>query len=96
MASFPPCQPYTRQGDAFLLHSSPFSLLLINYVVEKYSIFSCVCLLMILSNFLSGLQKQSNDPRAFSFLNILELIPDLSQLPTMLFIENVVGFEVCS
>ncbi|XP_030492879.2 tRNA (cytosine(38)-C(5))-methyltransferase 2 [Cannabis sativa] len=40
-----------------------------------------------------GLQKQSNDPRAFSFLNILELIRDTSQPPTMIFVENVVGFE---
>ncbi|PON57910.1 C-5 cytosine methyltransferase [Parasponia andersonii] len=40
-----------------------------------------------------GLQKQSNDPRAFSFLNILELIQDTSQPPIMLFVENVVGFE---
>lgn len=40
-----------------------------------------------------GLQKQSNDPRAFSFLNILELIRDISRPPVMLFVENVVGFE---
>ncbi|XP_024030516.1 tRNA (cytosine-5-)-methyltransferase isoform X2 [Morus notabilis] len=40
-----------------------------------------------------GLQKQSNDPRAFSFLNILELIRDISRPPIMLFVENVVGFE---
>ncbi|KAL8166468.1 hypothetical protein V2J09_007967, partial [Rumex salicifolius] len=40
-----------------------------------------------------GLQKDSSDARAFSFLNILELIPQLSQAPRMLFVENVVGFE---
>ncbi|XP_050363594.1 tRNA (cytosine(38)-C(5))-methyltransferase 2 isoform X2 [Argentina anserina] len=40
-----------------------------------------------------GLQKQSGDARAFSFLQILELIPHISQPPTMLFVENVVGFE---
>lgn len=40
-----------------------------------------------------GLQKDSNDARAFSFLNILELIPQLSHAPLMLFVENVVGFE---
>ncbi|GAB4854130.1 C-5 cytosine-specific DNA methylase [Ancistrocladus abbreviatus] len=40
-----------------------------------------------------GLQKDSRDARAFSFLNILELIPELSQAPLMLFVENVVGFE---
>lgn len=41
-----------------------------------------------------GLQKQSSDARAFSFLRILELIPYISQPPLMLFVENVVGFEV--
>ncbi|XP_062006035.1 tRNA (cytosine(38)-C(5))-methyltransferase 2-like [Rosa rugosa] len=40
-----------------------------------------------------GLQKQSGDARAFSFLQILELIPHTSQPPMMLFVENVVGFE---
>ncbi|GMG99016.1 hypothetical protein Nepgr_000856 [Nepenthes gracilis] len=40
-----------------------------------------------------GLQKDSSDARASSFLNILELIPQLSQAPLMLFVENVVGFE---
>ncbi|KAH7524699.1 hypothetical protein FEM48_Zijuj06G0147300 [Ziziphus jujuba var. spinosa] len=40
-----------------------------------------------------GLQKQSGDARAFSFLNILELIPHTSKPPIMLFVENVVGFE---
>ena len=43
-----------------------------------------------------GLQKHSGDARAFSFLKILELIPHTSQPPSMLFVENVVGFEVCS
>lgn len=42
-----------------------------------------------------GLQKQSGDARAFSFLRILELIPHLSRPPIFLFVENVVGFEVC-
>ncbi|KAM0968807.1 hypothetical protein ACFX13_017408 [Malus domestica] len=40
-----------------------------------------------------GLQKQSGDARAFSFLNILELIPHTSRPPMMLVVENVVGFE---
>ncbi|XP_024176554.1 tRNA (cytosine(38)-C(5))-methyltransferase 2 isoform X2 [Rosa chinensis] len=40
-----------------------------------------------------GLQKQSGDAQAFSFLQILELIPHTSQPPIMLFVENVVGFE---
>ncbi|KAK4547237.1 hypothetical protein RGQ29_032835 [Quercus rubra] len=40
-----------------------------------------------------GLQKHSSDARAFSFLKILELIPHTSQPPSMLFVENVVGFE---
>ena len=42
------------------------------------------------------LQKHFGDARAFSFLKILELIPHTSQPPSMLFVENVVGFEVCS
>ncbi|XP_057539241.1 tRNA (cytosine(38)-C(5))-methyltransferase 2 [Amaranthus tricolor] len=41
-----------------------------------------------------GLQKDSSDARSFSFLNILELIPQLSFAPFMLFVENVVGFEI--
>ncbi|XP_059459766.1 tRNA (cytosine(38)-C(5))-methyltransferase 2 isoform X1 [Corylus avellana] len=40
-----------------------------------------------------GLQKHSGDARALSFLKILELIPHTSQPPSMLFVENVVGFE---
>ncbi|KAM7459462.1 hypothetical protein LguiA_036456 [Lonicera macranthoides] len=40
-----------------------------------------------------GLQKDSSDARASSFLKILELIPQTSQPPLMLFVENVVGFE---
>ncbi|KAF5175560.1 tRNA (Cytosine-5-)-methyltransferase [Thalictrum thalictroides] len=40
-----------------------------------------------------GLQKDSGDARASSFLKILDLIPEMSMPPYMLFIENVVGFE---
>ncbi|RDX79672.1 tRNA (cytosine(38)-C(5))-methyltransferase, partial [Mucuna pruriens] len=40
-----------------------------------------------------GLQKDTGDARAFSFLQILELMPSLLQPPSMLFVENVVGFE---
>lgn len=40
-----------------------------------------------------GLQKDSGDARAFSFLKILELIPHILRPPSMLFVENVVGFE---
>ncbi|CDP04792.1 unnamed protein product [Coffea canephora] len=40
-----------------------------------------------------GLQKGSSDARASSFLRILELIPQTSQPPLMLYVENVVGFE---
>ncbi|CAN1158948.1 tRNA (cytosine(38)-C(5))-methyltransferase 2 [Linum perenne] len=40
-----------------------------------------------------GLQKHSGDARAFSFLRILELIREIKQPPSMLFVENVVGFE---
>lgn len=41
-----------------------------------------------------GLQKQSADARAFSFVKILNLMQDMSYPPQMLFVENVVGFEV--
>ncbi|KAG0484125.1 hypothetical protein HPP92_012209 [Vanilla planifolia] len=41
-----------------------------------------------------GLQKHSADARASSFVKILELIPQMQLPPKMLFIENVVGFEV--
>ncbi|KAK7331727.1 hypothetical protein VNO80_28465 [Phaseolus coccineus] len=40
-----------------------------------------------------GLQKDTGDARAFSFLQILELLPFLLKPPSMLFVENVVGFE---
>ncbi|KAG8487307.1 hypothetical protein CXB51_020904 [Gossypium anomalum] len=40
-----------------------------------------------------GLQKHSADARAFSFLNILKLMPRMSKPPDMLLVENVVGFE---
>lgn len=50
---------------------------------------------MCLNNLVLGLQKDTGDARAFSFLQILELIPFLLQPPSMLFVENVVGFEVC-
>ncbi|KAI3454031.1 hypothetical protein Pfo_010694 [Paulownia fortunei] len=40
-----------------------------------------------------GLQKGSSDARASSFLKILELIPQNSRPPLVLFVENVVGFE---
>ncbi|XP_068648682.1 tRNA (cytosine(38)-C(5))-methyltransferase 2 [Aristolochia californica] len=40
-----------------------------------------------------GLQKDSSDARAASFLRILELIPHMINAPLVLFVENVVGFE---
>ncbi|PWA85535.1 DNA methyltransferase-2 [Artemisia annua] len=40
-----------------------------------------------------GLQKQSADARASSFLTILDIIPQLVLPPVMIFVENVVGFE---
>uniref|UniRef100_A0A453F1M5 tRNA (Cytosine-5-)-methyltransferase n=1 Tax=Aegilops tauschii subsp. strangulata TaxID=200361 RepID=A0A453F1M5_AEGTS len=41
-----------------------------------------------------GLQKHSADARAFSFIKILNLMQNMSFPPQMLFVENVVGFEV--
>ena len=49
----------------------------------------------LLNNLVLGLQKGTGDARAFSFLQILELMPFLLRPPSMLFVENVVGFEVC-
>ena len=43
-----------------------------------------------------GLQKHSADARAFSFIKILNLMQNMSFPPQMLFVENVVGFEVGS
>ncbi|CAL9132097.1 unnamed protein product [Musa textilis] len=40
-----------------------------------------------------GLQKDSADARALSFIKILENMPHMMQPPLMLFVENVVGFE---
>ncbi|XP_020521337.1 tRNA (cytosine(38)-C(5))-methyltransferase isoform X1 [Amborella trichopoda] len=40
-----------------------------------------------------GLQKDADDARASSFLEILKQIPHASKPPFMLFVENVVGFE---
>eukprot|EP00873_Tetraselmis_striata_P012473 jgi/Tetstr1/432737/TSEL_022103.t1 len=42
-----------------------------------------------------GLQKDSDDGRATSFLQVLELLPSLQPRPSYLLVENVVGFE-CS
>ncbi|XP_042494498.1 tRNA (cytosine(38)-C(5))-methyltransferase 2 [Macadamia integrifolia] len=41
-----------------------------------------------------GLQKDSGDARASSFLRILELMQHMLQPPLMFFVENVVGFEI--
>jgi hypothetical protein len=41
-----------------------------------------------------GLQKHSADARAFSFIKILNLMPNMIYPPQMLFVENVIGFEV--
>ncbi|KAL5099965.1 hypothetical protein RYX36_004292, partial [Vicia faba] len=75
----PPCQPYTRQGDFFF-----FSF--------YDNLFSSVSK-MSLNNLVLGLQKDTGDARAFSFIQILELIPFLLRPPSVLFVENVVGFE---
>lgn len=40
-----------------------------------------------------GLKKGSADARASSFLKILGLLPEASQPPLVIFVENVVGFE---
>ncbi|CAN6456167.1 unnamed protein product [Victoria cruziana] len=40
-----------------------------------------------------GLQRDADDARAFSFLRILDLLPQMKVAPLMIFVENVVGFE---
>jgi tRNA (cytosine38-C5)-methyltransferase len=42
----------------------------------------------------AGLQKHSADARAFSFIKILNLMQNMRFPPQLLFVENVVGFEV--
>ncbi|MED6204629.1 C-5 cytosine-specific DNA methylase, variant 2 [Stylosanthes scabra] len=42
---------------------------------------------------LTRAKKDTGDARAFSFLQILELMPFLLKPPSLLFVENVVGFE---
>nr|CAD1823999.1 unnamed protein product [Ananas comosus var. bracteatus] len=41
-----------------------------------------------------GLKKHSADARASSFIKILDLMPHMLQPPLLLFVENVVGFEI--
>ncbi|KAL2085661.1 hypothetical protein ACEWY4_018981 [Coilia grayii] len=43
-----------------------------------------------------GLQGDISDPRAKSFLYILDLLPRLSKLPRFILLENVKGFETSS
>eukprot|EP00127_Corallochytrium_limacisporum_P005969 Clim_evm46s215 gene=Clim_evmTU46s215 len=40
-----------------------------------------------------GLQKGSEDPRAASFLHLLEIIKEMENPPTLLLMENVKGFD---
>lgn len=49
--------------------------------------------LLLVSHILDKDSKGSSDARASSFLKILELVPQLLQPPSYLFVENVVGFE---
>ncbi|NXH11666.1 TRDMT methyltransferase, partial [Bucco capensis] len=44
----------------------------------------------------TGLQGDVSDPRAKSFLYILQILPRLQKLPTYLLLENVKGFESSS
>lgn len=44
----------------------------------------------------TALKQGSKDPRAKSFLHLLELLPTLNHPPSYLLMENVVGFEVCN
>ncbi|KAG0578428.1 hypothetical protein KC19_4G022000 [Ceratodon purpureus] len=40
-----------------------------------------------------GLRKDAGDARAFSFLQMLELLPQMKNPPNYILVENVVGFE---
>lgn len=79
-----------------------FFLLLANLTQDKVEVFFfstfgsfCFTVKNSLSILKLGLQKDSGDARAFSFLQILELMQFILHPPSMLFVENVVGFEVC-
>ncbi|KAJ7566264.1 hypothetical protein O6H91_02G095000 [Diphasiastrum complanatum] len=43
-----------------------------------------------------GLRKDSDDARASSFLQLLDILPQMSAPPTHILVENVVGFEFSS
>ena len=42
----------------------------------------------------AGLRKDAGDARAFSFLQMLEMLPQMKFPPSYILVENVVGFEV--
>jgi tRNA (cytosine38-C5)-methyltransferase len=42
----------------------------------------------------AGLRKDAGDARAFSFLQMLEMLPQMKFPPNYILVENVVGFEV--
>lgn len=86
----PPCQPYTRQGLPSKVWNASLSR------PCKFSSCSSLFLVTLIYKMLFlGLQKHSADARAFSFIKIIELIQHMLQPPKLLFVENVVGFEVC-
>lgn len=43
----------------------------------------------------AGLRKDAEDARAHSFLQMLEMLPQMKFPPHHILVENVVGFEVC-
>jgi tRNA (cytosine38-C5)-methyltransferase len=42
----------------------------------------------------AGLRKDAGDARAFSFIQMLEMLPQMKFPPNFILVENVVGFEV--
>lgn len=42
----------------------------------------------------AGLRKDAGDARAYSFLQMLEMLPQMKFPPNYILVENVVGFEV--
>lgn len=87
-----------RMCGTFRLFVSHTQDKVIAFVCLHSSLFNCLpvfCNLKVCIFLWPGLRKGSADARPLSFLSILELIPSMLKPPGMLFVENVVGFEVC-
>lgn len=78
----------------FLLHANLTLDKVIFWVLQLYSQYTMILSHLCLKCCFIGLKKDSTDARSFSFIKILENMPHMKHPPLMLFVENVVGFEV--